>query len=82
MWGAPRIHSELQKLGIAITEPTVAKYMVRHRKPPSQIWRSFLDNHISSLVSVDFFIVPTIRFQILYVSLFWRMTVGAFCTLR
>ena len=44
-WGAPRIHGELLKLGIEITEPTVAKYMVRHRKPPSQTWRTFLDNH-------------------------------------
>ena len=68
-WGAPRIHGELLKLGIEITEPTVAKYMVRHRKPPSQTWRTFLDNHVKSLVSVDFFVVPTIRFEILYVFL-------------
>jgi transposase InsO family protein len=66
-WGAPRIHGELLKLGIEITEPTVAKYMVRHRKPPSQTWRTFLENHVKSLVSVDFFTVPTVRFQILYV---------------
>ena len=56
-WGAPRIHGELLKLGIDITEPTVAKYMVRHRKPPSQTWRTFLDNHVKTLVSVDFFVV-------------------------
>jgi hypothetical protein len=68
-WGAPRIHGELLKLGIDITEPTVAKYMVRHRKPPSQTWRTFLDNHVKTLVSVDFFGVPTIRFEILYVFL-------------
>ena len=68
-WGAPRIHGELLKLGIEITEPTVAKYMVRHRQPPSQTWRTFLDNHLCSLVSVDFFTVPTVRFQILYVFL-------------
>jgi putative transposase len=68
-WGAPRIHGELLKLGIEITEPTVAKYMVRHRQPPSQTWRTFLDNHVGSLVSVDFFTVPTVRFQILYVFL-------------
>src|SRR3954467_9095276 len=68
-WGAPRIHGELLKLGIEITEPTVAKYMVRQRKPPSQTWRTFLQNHVNSLVSVDFFTVPTIRFQILYVFL-------------
>jgi putative transposase len=47
-WGAPRVHGELLKLGIGITEPTVAKYMVRHRKPPSQTWRTFLDNHLRS----------------------------------
>ena len=68
-WGAPRIHGELLKLGIAITEPTVAKYMVRHRKPPSQTWRTFLDNHVRDMVSVDFFTVPTVRFQVLYVFL-------------
>jgi len=68
-WGAPRIHGELLKLGIEITEPTVAKYIVRHRKPPSQTWRTFLDNHLRSLVSVDFFTVPTVRFQVLYVFL-------------
>src|SRR4051794_1738593 len=66
-WGAPRIHGELLKLGIEITEPTVAKYMVRVRKPPSQTWRTFLENHVKTMVSVDFFTVPTIRFEILYV---------------
>jgi putative transposase len=69
LWGAPHIHGELLKLGIAISETSVAKYMVRHRKPPSQTWRTFLDNHVKSLVSVDFFTVPTIRFQVLYVFL-------------
>lgn len=69
LWGAPRIHGELLKLGIEITEPTVAKYMLRHRKPPSQTWRTFLDNHVKSMVSVDFFTVPTICFQRLYVFL-------------
>jgi putative transposase len=69
LWGAPHIHGELLKLGIEISETSVAKYMVRHRKPPSQTWRTFLDNHIHSLVSVDFFTVPTIRFQVLYVFL-------------
>src|SRR5512132_925987 len=68
-WGAPRIHGELLKLGIDIGETSVSKYLVRSRKPPSQTWRTFLENHISSLVSVDFFTVPTIRFQVLYVFL-------------
>jgi transposase InsO family protein len=69
MWGAPRIHGELLKLGIEITDPTVSKYIVRHRKPPSQTWRTLLENHVHSLVSVDFFTVPTIRFEVLYVFL-------------
>jgi transposase InsO family protein len=68
-WGAPRIHGELLKLGIEITEPTVAKYMVRPRKPPTQTWRTFLNNHVRNMVSVDFFTVPTVRFQVLYVFL-------------
>jgi transposase InsO family protein len=69
LWGAPRIHGELLKLGIEITEPTVAKYMLQRSKPPSQTWRTFLENHVKSMVSVDFFTVPTIRFQVLYVFL-------------
>jgi len=69
LWGAPHIHGELLKLGIEISQTSVAKYMVRHRKPPSQTWRTFLDNHVNNLVSVDFFTVPTIRFQVLYVFL-------------
>ena len=69
LWGAPRIHGELLKLGIDIGETSVSKYMVRRRNPPSQTWRTFLANHLQSLVSVDFFTVPTIRFQILYVFL-------------
>src|SRR4051794_152779 len=68
-WGAPRIHGEWLQLGIEITEPTVSKYMVRQRKPPSQTWRTFLENHVQSMVSIDFFTVPTIRFQVLYVFL-------------
>ena len=67
LWGAPRIHGELQKLGIEISQATVSKYVVRHRKPPSQTWRTFLDNHIRSLVSVDFFTVPTVMFKVLFV---------------
>jgi transposase InsO family protein len=69
LWGAPRIHGELLKLGIDVGETSVGKYMVRRRKPPSQTWRTFLENHVKSLVSVDFFTVPTLRFQILYVFL-------------
>ena len=67
IWGAPRIHGELQKLGIEISQATVSKYLGRWTKPPSQTWRSFLDNHLRSLVSVDFFIVPTVMFKVLFV---------------
>ncbi len=66
-WGAPRIHGELQMPGIRVSESTVAKHMIRHRKPPSQTWRTFLDNHLADLVSVDFFTVPTATFRIMYV---------------
>ena len=69
LWGAPRIHGELLKLGIDIGETSVSKYLVRRRRPPSQTWRTFLDNHVKTMVSVDFFTVPTIRFQVLYVFL-------------
>jgi len=68
-WGAPRIHGELLKLGIHVAESSVTKYMVRNRKPPSQTWRTFLENHAQQLVSIDFLRVPTIRFQVLYVFL-------------
>ena len=68
-WGARRIHGELLKLGIDIGESSVSKYMVRCRKPRSQTWRTFLENHAQQLVSIDFFTVPTIRFQVLYVFL-------------
>ncbi len=66
-WGSPRIHGELLKLGINISERTVARLMPRNKKPPSQTWRTFLDNHIKDLVSIDFFVVPTATFRILFV---------------
>ena len=66
-WGAPRIHGELLRLGIDIEETSISKYMVRHRKPPSQTWRTFLENHLHQLVAVDFFVVPTSTFRILFV---------------
>jgi putative transposase len=67
LWGAPRIHGELQKLGIEIAQATVSKYLARRRKPPSQTWRTFLANHVGTLVSVDFFVVPTVLFRVLFV---------------
>ena len=65
-WGAPRIQSELKLLGHEVADSTVAKYMIKHKKPPSQTWRSFLKNHVKQIAAVDFFTVPTVRFQILY----------------
>jgi putative transposase len=67
LWGAPRIHGELQKLGLEISQATVSKYMAGRRTPPSQTWRTFLDHHVGSLVSVDFFTVPTVMFKVLFV---------------
>jgi putative transposase len=67
LWGAPRIHGELLKLGIRISEATVSKYLPRRSKPPSQTWRTFLENHVDTLVSVDFFTVPTVFFHVLFV---------------
>jgi hypothetical protein len=67
LWGAPRIHGELLKLGLELSQATVAKYMERPRKPPSQTWRTFLDSHLKQLVSTDFFVVPTVNFRILFV---------------
>ncbi len=69
LWGAPRIHGELLKLGIDLAQTTVAKYMTRHPKPPSPSWRAFLDNHLKDLASIDFFTVPTVTFRILFVFL-------------
>jgi transposase InsO family protein len=68
-WGAPRIHGELLMLGFEVAEATVSRYMPRRRKPPSQTWRTFLHNHTKDLVSIDFFVVPTATFRVLYVFL-------------
>ena len=67
LWGAPRIHGELLKLGIQISQATVAKYMMRQRKPPSQTWRTFLENHAGQLVAIDFLVVPTVSFRLLFI---------------
>src|ERR1700735_4031056 len=66
-WGAPRIHGELLKLGIEVAQSTVAKYLCRPRKPPSQTWRTFLTNHLEQMASIDFFVVPTATFRVLFV---------------
>ena len=68
LWGAPKIHGELLKLGINIGQTSVAKYMARHRRPPSQGWKTFLRNHADGITSTDLFVVPTIAFRLLYGS--------------
>jgi putative transposase len=65
-WGAPRIRSELRLLGYDVSVSTVAKYMIRPRKPPSQTWRTFLENHVGEIAAIDFFTVPTATFRILF----------------
>ena len=66
LWGAPRIHGELLKLGMAISQASVAKYMIG-RRPPSPTWRTFLANHVTQLTAADFFVVPTATYRLLFV---------------
>ncbi len=66
LWGAPRIHGELLKLGIEIAQSTVAKYMVERRRPPSQSWAIFLRNHADGIAATDLLVVPTVDFRLLY----------------
>lgn len=69
LWGAPRIHGELLKLGFSVSEATVSKYMIRHHGPPSQSWHTLLNNHAKDTISLDFFVVPTATFRLLFVLL-------------
>jgi hypothetical protein len=66
LWGAPRIHGELLKLGVDVGQTTVAKYMASRGRPPSQGWKTFLRNHADGIASMDLFVVPTISFRLLY----------------
>jgi putative transposase len=66
LWGAPRIHGELFKLGINISERSVSRLMPKHRQPPSQTWRTFLANHLNEMASIDLFTVPTATFRVLF----------------
>ena len=66
LWGAPRIHGELLKLGIDVGQTTVAQYMAKRRRPSSPGWRTFLHNHADGIASMDLFVVPTISFRLLY----------------
>ena len=67
LWGAPRIHGELLKLGITVSQAAVARYMVRRRRPPSQTWRTFFANHVTQMMAAEFFVVPTITYRLLFV---------------
>jgi hypothetical protein len=69
LWGAPRIHGELLKLGFEVAESTVSKYLVKRRGPPSQSWRTFLRNHADAIVAIDLCVVPTISFECLFAFL-------------
>jgi hypothetical protein len=69
LWGAPRIHGELLKLGFKVAESTVSKYMIRRRGPPSQTWRTFLRNHAEAIAAIDLCVVPTLTFEHLFAFL-------------
>src|ERR1700746_3123853 len=69
LWGAPRIHGELLKLGFEVAESTVSKYMIERRGPPSQTWRTFLLNHADAIAAIDLCVVPTLTFGCLFAFL-------------
>jgi len=73
LWGAPRIHGELLKLGFEVAQSSVAKYMVKRCGPPSQGWRTFLRNHAPDIAAMDLFVVPTIGFDLLYAPVIVRL---------
>jgi len=73
LWGAPRIHGELLKLGFEVAQSSVAKYMVKRPRPPSQRWRTFLSNHRADIAAMDQFVVPTIGFDLLYALVIVRL---------
>src|SRR6266481_3319681 len=73
LWGAPRVHGELLKLGFAVAQSSVAKYMVKRRGPPSQGWRTFLHNHAPDIAAMDLFVVPSIGFDLLYACIIVRL---------
>jgi hypothetical protein len=73
LWGAPRVHGELLKLGFEVAQSSVAKYMVKRRGPPSQEWRTFLRNHAPDIAAMDFFVVPTIGPDLLYAFVIMRL---------
>ncbi len=72
LWGAPRIHGEVLKLGIEVAQSTVAKYMARSGRGRSQTWKTFLRNHAASIGAMDFLVMPTVGFKLLFVSVILR----------
>ena len=82
LWGAPRIHGELRKLGIEISQATVAKYMVRRRGTPSPTWRSFLYNQAHGIAAIDIFVVASVSFRLLYVTIISATIAGRSFTRR
>jgi len=80
LWGAPRIHGELLKLGYEIAESTVSKYMIRRQRPPSQTWRTFLRNHANAIAAIDLCVVPTLTFEYLFAFVGpWTATAVVVC---
>ena len=73
LWGAPRIHGELLKLGFEVAQSTVAKYMAKRRQPPSQTWKTFLRNHAGGIAALDLFVVPTIDLRMLFALVIVRI---------
>ena len=80
LWGAPRIHGELVKLGLDVSERTVSRLIPKPRHQPSQTWRTFLNNHVRDLVSLDFFTVPTAGLRVLFVLVVLAPSAGASST--
>jgi hypothetical protein len=73
LWGAPRIHGELFKLGFEVAQSSVAKYVIRRRAAPSQVWRTFLCGHAPDIATMDLFVVPSIGFDQLYAFVIVRL---------
>jgi hypothetical protein len=74
LWGAPRIHGELLKLGIEVAQSTVARYMARSGRGRSQTWKTFLHDHAAGITAMDFLIVPTVGFRLLFVLVILRLS--------
>jgi hypothetical protein len=82
LWGAPRIHGELLMLGFEVAQSTVSKYMKRARGPPSQSWKTFLQNHAEAIAAIDMCVVPTVTFERLFVFVVLDTAGGSCCGSR